>query len=290
MLDDIANRALEHAAEEVGADGAIALLQRGQQGAYSASFGLSQSESERELVGLPPSLNDARAVTIRYRYSAEEVENDAFRLTGGLAVPLEAEGRGSARWPCSGAGQSATRPTTTLPASRTRAALLASPLENARRFEETRHLADLDPATGLQSERYFADRLLREVARARRYDRRLALVLFCLGSRTPATDAVATFGRQLRARFGARTYRATWEAASSRSSPPGRLARMPSASPSASASRLSHGRKEAPAGRGSGSLSSASRTARARSSTWPARPPGRASQEPYRGAGIWERP
>ena len=92
VLDDIANRALEHAAEEVGADGAIALLQRGQQEAYSASFGLSQSESERELVGLPPSLNDARAVTIRYRYSAEEVENDAFRLTGGLAVPLEAEG------------------------------------------------------------------------------------------------------------------------------------------------------------------------------------------------------
>jgi GGDEF domain-containing protein len=198
VLDDIANRALEHAAEEVGADGAIALLQRGQQEAYTASFGLSQSESERELVGLPPSLNDARAVTIRYRYSAEEVENDAFRLTGGLAVPLEAEGARigtlAVFW----------RRTERDPADddiarlADAAGLLASPLENARRFEETRRLADLDPATGLQSERYFADRLLREVARARRYDRRLALVLLCLGSRTPTTDAVATFGRQLR--------------------------------------------------------------------------------------------
>ena len=160
VLDDIANRALEHAAEEVGADGAIALLQRGQQEAYTASFGLSQSESERELVGLPRSLNEARAVTIRYRYSAEEVENDAFRLTGGLAVPLEAEGarigtlavfwRRTERDP---ADDEIAR----LAAA---AGLLASPLENARRLEETRRLADLDPATGLQSEQYFADRLL----------------------------------------------------------------------------------------------------------------------------------
>jgi GGDEF domain-containing protein len=197
-LDDVAHRALEHAADEVGADGALALLQHNREEAYTASFGLSRSESERELVGLPPSLNEARAVTIRYRYSAAEVENDAFRLTGGLAVPLEAEGarigtlavfwRRTEREP----GEEE------IARLADAAALLASPLESARRFEETRRLADLDPATGLQSERYFADRLLREIARARRYDRRLALVLFRLGNETTTTDAVAAFGRQLR--------------------------------------------------------------------------------------------
>ena len=176
----------------------MSLLLCGADEPYTASFGLSPSESERELVALPPKVNEARAVTIRYRYSPEEVENDAFRLIGGLAVPLEADGTRTGTLAVFWRRTERELGDEEITRLESAAALLAGPLENARRFEEVRRLADLDPVTGLQNERYFADRLVREVSRARRYERRLALVVFRLGGGTPTTDAVATFALQLR--------------------------------------------------------------------------------------------
>ncbi|HEX2506346.1 MAG TPA: diguanylate cyclase [Gaiellaceae bacterium] len=196
-LDDVAHRALEHATREVDADGAILALERDGEGPYTAAYGLSPAESERELGGLPPSVNDARAVAIRFRYTAEEVENDAFCLSAGLAVPLQgAEGIGTLavfwrRTPHDPGDSDIDRLEGV-------AALLAAPLDNARRYEEARRLADLDPVTGLQNERYFVDRLLREVARARRYERRLALLVFRLDGAAATIDDAASFGRRLR--------------------------------------------------------------------------------------------
>ena len=54
---------------------------------------------------------------------------------------------------------------------------VAPALENARRFQEARQLADLDALTGLHNRRYFHETLAREVARAHRYARGLALVI-----------------------------------------------------------------------------------------------------------------
>src|SRR5439155_13434760 len=51
-------------------------------------------------------------------------------------------------------------------------------IDNARRFREARQLADLDALTNLHNRRYFHETLARECARAHRYDRRLALVVF----------------------------------------------------------------------------------------------------------------
>jgi diguanylate cyclase (GGDEF)-like protein len=60
-------------------------------------------------------------------------------------------------------------------------ALRAGPaIENARRFQEARQLADLDALTGLHNYRYFHETLAREVGRAHRYSRNLALVVFDL--------------------------------------------------------------------------------------------------------------
>ena len=50
-------------------------------------------------------------------------------------------------------------------------------LARAQRFREARLQADLDALTGLHNRRYFHETLARECARARRYDRRLALVV-----------------------------------------------------------------------------------------------------------------
>jgi diguanylate cyclase (GGDEF)-like protein len=70
-------------------------------------------------------------------------------------------------------------------------ALRAGPaIENARRFREARQLADLDALTGLHNRRYFHETLAREVARAHRYDRLLALLVFDLDDFKTINDRI----------------------------------------------------------------------------------------------------
>ena len=63
-------------------------------------------------------------------------------------------------------------------------------IENARRFREARQLADLDALTGLHNRRYFHETLEREVARAQRYERRLALIVFDLDDFKAINDRI----------------------------------------------------------------------------------------------------
>jgi diguanylate cyclase (GGDEF)-like protein len=63
-------------------------------------------------------------------------------------------------------------------------------IENAWRFREARKLADLDALTGLHNRRYFHETLAREVARAQRYDRQLALIVFDLDDFKAINDRI----------------------------------------------------------------------------------------------------
>jgi diguanylate cyclase (GGDEF)-like protein len=63
-------------------------------------------------------------------------------------------------------------------------------IENARRFREARQLADLDALTGLHNRRYFHETLAREVARAQRYGRQLALIVFDLDDFKAINDQI----------------------------------------------------------------------------------------------------
>jgi diguanylate cyclase (GGDEF)-like protein len=67
-------------------------------------------------------------------------------------------------------------------------------IENARRFREARQLADLDALTGLHNRRYFHETLARECARAHRYNRRLALIVFDLDDFKDVNDKVGHLG------------------------------------------------------------------------------------------------
>lgn len=81
---------------------------------------------------------------------------------------------------------------------------------NARRFREARQIADLDALTTLHNRRYFHETLGRECARAHRYDRQLALVIFDIddfassspspGFPTRSTSTGACSSRSARAR------------------------------------------------------------------------------------------
>jgi diguanylate cyclase (GGDEF)-like protein len=197
-LDAALRRALEAVSEITSADGAMIVLRQEKGDPIVAAFGLSEDESGRELVGLPPKGSRAWAIRLTYLYTTEEAANDEFRLSGGLAVPLLADGEEPVGtlaifWRRVERMLSDTE----LEQFEELAQVFGPALENARLFAEARRLADTDHVTGLHNSGYFEERLRREIARARRYDRRLGLLLFDLAQGGGA-DLVAA-GERIRA-------------------------------------------------------------------------------------------
>jgi diguanylate cyclase (GGDEF)-like protein len=194
-LDTVLRRALEAAGELEGADAALIVLQQDEGEAVNAAFGLSEEESSRELIGLAPNGGKARAVRLAYLYTPEEEANDEFRLSGGLAIPLACEGGEpigtfAIFWRRVERAHSESE----LEQFEEVSAVFGPALENARLFSEARRLAAIDQLTGLHNARYFEERLEREIARARRYDRRLALLVFDL-EHGGGTDLAVAGGR-----------------------------------------------------------------------------------------------
>jgi diguanylate cyclase (GGDEF)-like protein len=187
-LDEVAERTLEAAAAIPGADASFleATTQDGE--AMRRAVGMSVEEAHRTAVTLGE--NDIlRAVELNYRYRLDEVGENGPGIHSGIAVPLRSEGLPVGML----AVFSRTRGTLADPQLEEleRLALRAGPaIENARRFLEARAQADLDALTGLHNRRYFHETLAREVGRAHRYDRRLALVLFDLDDFKAINDKI----------------------------------------------------------------------------------------------------
>lgn len=178
-LDAALERALRVVSQLADADAAMILLLQEEDEPVTAAYGLTAEESARDLLGIPPEASKARAVRLGYLYTPEEAANDEFRLSGGLAVPLAGEhgeriGTLAVFW------RRADRSLTDDELERFEelATFFGPALENARLYSEARKLADTDPLTNLRNRRYFSERLRRECARARRYDRGLGLLLF----------------------------------------------------------------------------------------------------------------
>jgi diguanylate cyclase (GGDEF)-like protein len=180
-LDAVLARSLDIAASLSGIDAAMIVLPKGSPGGgpkpLIASVGMSAEEAAAQPVEGPPDGRRARAVTIAYSYPAEETGEEGL-IRGGLAVPLSGEtdepvGTLAVFW------RTATRDASDEQMVQVEdLARNAGPaIENAYRFREARQLADLDGLTNLHNRRYFHETLAREVARAQRYDRRLALVV-----------------------------------------------------------------------------------------------------------------
>ena len=177
-LDEALKRALKAVTELTHGDAALIVLRQDEGESITATHGLTQEESARDLLGLPPEGGRARAVKLEYLYSKEEEVNDAFRLAGGLAVPLTVDqdvrvGTLAVFWRRADRSVSAEE----LAEFEKLATAFGPALENARLYAEARRLADTDPLTDLHNRRYFNERLRRESARARRYQRALGLLL-----------------------------------------------------------------------------------------------------------------
>jgi diguanylate cyclase (GGDEF)-like protein len=191
-LDEVLSRTLEAGAALHGADAALVLLPDPADGKpIVATFGLSVEEAERHAITGPPDGRLARSITMSYTYPELEKESDNAVIHAGLAVPLPSAEAGSigyltifTRQSGHEFGEEDVRELEAL------AARAAPAIENARRFREARQLADLDALTGLHNRRFFHETLAREVARAHRYERQLALIVFDLDDFKEVNDKI----------------------------------------------------------------------------------------------------
>jgi diguanylate cyclase (GGDEF)-like protein len=189
-LDEVLTRVLEAAGSIPGSDAALVTLTPTPAGQpIVATLGLSAEEAERQAVAGPPDGREARAISVSYEYQPDEEQSDEA-VRAGVAVPLPGETSPLGlmtiftRQPEHRFGEDEIKELEEL-------ALRAGPaIENARRFREARQLADLDALTGLHNRRYFHETLAREVARAHRYQRNLALVIFDLDDFKAINDRI----------------------------------------------------------------------------------------------------
>ena len=180
-LDEVLNRVLDAAGAIEGVDAALITVAAPPGGEpIVAALGLSAAEAERQAVLAPPDGREARAISMSYEYGPQDDGSEDEAIRSGVAVPLPGE---TAQL---GLLTVFTRSTDTKfgeaqVAELEELSLRAGPaIENARSFREARQLADLDALTGLHNRRYFHETLAREVARAHRYSRNLALIVFDL--------------------------------------------------------------------------------------------------------------
>jgi diguanylate cyclase (GGDEF)-like protein len=189
-LDEVLTRVLQAAGAIPGADAALVTLTPAPGGQpIVATLGLSAEEAERQAVSGPPDGREARAISVSYEYSATENGGEE-PIRSGIAVPLPGESSALGlltiftRAPAQRFSEAEVRELEEL-------ALRAGPaIENARLFREARQLADLDALTGLHNRRYFHETLAREVARAHRYQRNLALIIFDLDDFKAINDQI----------------------------------------------------------------------------------------------------
>jgi diguanylate cyclase (GGDEF)-like protein len=187
-LDEVLARTLAAATSAVpDADASVVRLENQESGPIVAAHGLSADGAEA-ITG-PPDGSRARAIEVSYRY-ADDAEDSARQIRGGLAVPLEENG-----------GRLGYLTVYTRTSDRSfdledvrrleeLSSRAAPAIENARKFREARQLADLDGLTGLHNRRYFHETLARECARAHRYSRRLALIVFDLDDFKDVNDRI----------------------------------------------------------------------------------------------------
>ncbi len=189
-LDEVLARTLEAAGASLGVDGAMVVLPNGESGSpLVATVGLSTDEAEAQ-----PGTSDwgrRRAAIVSYLYGPDVDVGEPLR--GSVQVPIrgEAEQEGIVGTLLVFWRSPEHKPDEDQVALLEELALRAGPaIVNARRFQEARQLADLDALTGLHNYRYFHETLAREAARAHRYSRNLALVVFDIDDFKAVNDRI----------------------------------------------------------------------------------------------------
>jgi diguanylate cyclase (GGDEF)-like protein len=177
-LEELMDRVLDAAMQIPGFDAAMVVVE-GQGGAPTVVTRAMTPEEAAK----PPTSGVAGSLqatmTVSYRYGRDRDVPDSQLICGGVFIPLIGRelapvGTLSLFWrsPDREPGSDQIEQAENLVQSAIPA------IENARRYGEARKQAETDALTGLYNQRYFHETLRREVLRAQRYDRNLALILF----------------------------------------------------------------------------------------------------------------
>ncbi|HEY2939476.1 MAG TPA: sensor domain-containing diguanylate cyclase [Gaiellaceae bacterium] len=187
-LDEVLSHTLQAGGAIPGVDAALVSLQVAGEKPIVATLGLSSDEAHRQVISGPPDGQEAQAISIVYQYPPGM---DAAELIhSGVAVPVRGE-TGPMGFLAVFSRSASHRYDEEVTRELEELAQRAGPaIANARRFREARQLADLDALTGLHNRRYFHETLAREVSRAQRYGRRLALVVFDLDDFKAINDRI----------------------------------------------------------------------------------------------------
>jgi len=189
-LDEVLTRVLDAAGSIDGVDATLISLAPQPGGEpIVATLGLSAEEAERQSVTGSPG-REARSISMSYDYSAEQVAADGDSIRAGVAVPLPGEAAPLGLVTIFTRAPDHTFSEEQISELEELATRAGPAIENARRFREARQLADLDALTSLHNRRYFHETLVREVARAHRYDRALALIIFDLDDFKAINDRI----------------------------------------------------------------------------------------------------
>jgi len=187
-LDEVIARTLEATGSLSGVDAVVVAVGTGGADALVAATGLGVEEPATAIAG-PPDGSRPRSISIEYDHGPGQ-HADSTPIRAGLAVPLASDGEqlgylsAYSREGRAALGESGAAELEEL-------ALRAGPaIDNARRFREARQMADLDALTALHNRRYFHETLAREVARAQRYDRSLALLVLDLDDFKAINDRI----------------------------------------------------------------------------------------------------
>jgi diguanylate cyclase (GGDEF)-like protein len=188
-LEELLDRVLDAAMEIPSFDAAMLAVERQDGAPAVATRGMTPNETARPPTsGVAGTL--AGTITVSYRYGRERETPDAVLIRGGAFIPLMGRelrpiGTLSLFW------RSGEEPSQADIEQAESIATSAVPaIENARRYSEARKLAETDALTGLYNQRYFHETLRREVMRAHRYQRNLALIVFDLDDFKTVNDQI----------------------------------------------------------------------------------------------------
>lgn len=189
-LEELMDRVLDVAMEIPGFDAAMMVVEREGGAPAVATRGMTAQETAK-----PPTSGVAGALpgtmTVSYRYGRDRDLENADLIHGGIFIPLMGRelrpiGTLSLFWRTSDREPAAEH----VEQAEGLAESSIPALENARRYGEARKQAETDALTGLYNQRFFHETLRREVMRAQRYERNLALIVFDLDDFKTVNDEI----------------------------------------------------------------------------------------------------
>jgi len=179
-IEEVMRRTLDAAAALEDVDAALITALDAEGEPITRGIGLSEEELTQLELDQRTGSGRVQSLTISYAPVPVTAGDDPPPVALSLQVPIEARNRRIGVLSVFSRDELRPFPEETQRALEDLASRAGPALDNARRYLEARRLADLDARTGLHNARYFEETLEREVSRAGRYDRKLALVVFDL--------------------------------------------------------------------------------------------------------------